>query len=48
MSIAPHPEPREEPDPNYRPLLDSRPFFIETRSGARSRRGRPLLFGIGP
>jgi hypothetical protein len=25
----------EEFDPNHRPLVDSRPFFIETRSGSR-------------
>ena len=31
MSVAPRPEPREDPDPNYRPSLDSRPFFIETK-----------------
>ena len=30
MSVAPNHEPREEDDPNYRSLLDSRPFFIET------------------
>ena len=30
MSVAPHPEPRGGRK-SYRPFLDIRPFFIETR-----------------
>ena len=37
MSTAPTPTRREDPDPNHRPLLDNRPFFIETRSSADRR-----------
>jgi hypothetical protein len=39
-----HPRSREEADlPSYRPLLDTRPFFIETRfrSGGGSRAAQP-------
>ena len=32
MSIAPNPR-TTRGRPNHRPLLDSRPFFIETKSG---------------
>ena len=39
MSTAPHPDPREVPDPEHRPPLDTRPFFIETTS-SRPPEGR--------
>jgi hypothetical protein len=31
----------EEVDPNHRPLVDSRPFFIETKSERRLVEMRP-------
>lgn len=35
------PDPREDPDPNYQPLLDTKRFFIETRSSTLGRRTSP-------
>jgi hypothetical protein len=37
MSSAPTHDPRKDPDPSYQPLLDTPPFFIETKSNSGDR-----------
>jgi hypothetical protein len=45
MSAAPDPLTREEDDDDLPAAIDTRPFFIETRSGIRPRKGE--LRGLG-
>ena len=43
MSAAPTPDRERSLTPNYRPLLDNGPFFIETKRGSAARDHRDLF-----